>query len=91
MEPLTPNKSERNPVHVECHSGYKADEYPKSFRWQNERHEIVEIIDRWHQGERSPEFHVSDYFKVTTTRSETYILKHDLEDDAWYLVYLNFR
>lgn len=74
-------KLELTPIQVECHSGYKADEYPKSFLWQNERHEIVEIIDRWHHGEQSPEYHVSDNFKVTITRGETYILKHDLEND----------
>jgi len=73
------------PIHVESHSGYKADEYPKSFLRQNERHEVIEIIDRWHQGENTPEYNISDYFKVATDRSETYILKHDLKEDAWYL------
>jgi hypothetical protein len=82
---MTRHKIELTPIHVECHSGYKADEYPKSFLWQNERYEIVEIIDRWHQGAHTPEYHVSDYFKVTTIRSETYLLKHDLENDAWFL------
>ena len=79
------NNLDLTPIHVECHSGYKADEYPKSFLWENERHEITEITDRWHQGERTPEYNISDYFKVATARSETHILKHDLEKDAWYL------
>jgi hypothetical protein len=82
---MTQHRLDLKPIHVECHSGYRADEYPKSFLWKNDRHEIVEITDRWHQGEHSPEYHVSDYFKVNTTRNETYLLKHDLENDEWYL------
>lgn len=56
------------PINVECHSGYKADEYPKCFYWNNEKYDIQEIVDRWYQGERDPEWPVSNYFKVDTTR-----------------------
>jgi hypothetical protein len=33
------------PIKVECHSGFEADEYPKCFYWNNNRFEILEIID----------------------------------------------
>ena len=74
-----------NPICVECFSGYKADEYPKYFYWRNCRFEIIEIMDRWHQGTSNPEFHVTNYFKVDTNCSQQFILKHDIESDEWYL------
>ncbi|MEE9572607.1 MAG: hypothetical protein V3W20_06145 [Candidatus Neomarinimicrobiota bacterium] len=73
------------PIKVECHSGYKADEYPKCFYWNNDRFEIQEIIDRWYQGDRDPEWPVSNYFRVDTTCGKQYIIKHDIENDEWYL------
>jgi hypothetical protein len=48
------------PIEVECHSGYKADEYPKCFSWNNERFEISQVTDRWYQGETNPEYPVSN-------------------------------
>ena len=72
------------PIEVECHSGYKADEYPKYFKLENDRYEIYEVTDRWYQGETNPEYPVSNYFKVETTCG-VYIIKHDIENDRWYL------
>jgi len=71
-------------IEVECHSGYKADEYPKYFSWDNEKYEIRQVTDRWYQGETNPEYPVSNYFKVETING-VYIIKHDLESDRWYL------
>lgn len=73
------------PIKVECHSGNKADEYPKMFYWNNNKFEIQEIIDRWYHGEYNPEWPVSNYFKVDTTCGKQYIIKHDLESDKWHL------
>jgi hypothetical protein len=73
------------PINVECHSGYKADEYPKCFFHNNKRFEIIHISDRWYQSDAIHEFPVSDYFKVETAGGEQFILKHEIEDDKWYL------
>jgi hypothetical protein len=72
-------------IEVECHSGYKADEYPKCFYWEDKRFDIQEITDRWYQSDTNPEWPVSNYFKVITTNRDQYIIKHDLEEDEWYL------
>lgn len=72
-------------IEVECYSGYKADEYPKFFIWNNNRFEIIRVTDRWNQSDTSPEFPVSNYFKVETNGEKQYIIKHDLERDKWYL------
>ena len=73
------------PVKVECHSGYKADEYPKFFYWDDKKYEVLEISDRWYQGDRDPAWTVSNYFKVETGTEGSFILKHDLENDRWFL------
>ena len=73
------------PVEVECHSGYKADEYPKCIILANKRLDVAKVTDRWYHGDANPEFPVSDYFKVLTTDGENYIIKHELIDDKWYL------
>jgi hypothetical protein len=74
------------PIKVECHSGYKADEYPKCFYWNSQRFEIEEISDRWYQGDRDPESPVADYFKVYTAYGRQYLIKHEVESDEWYLI-----
>ena len=73
------------PISVECHSGYKADEYPKCFHRDSVRFEITEILDRWYQGDANPEFPVSDYFKVKTIDGKVLILKHEVKTDKWYI------
>jgi hypothetical protein len=72
-------------IKVECFAGYKADEYPKYFHLENNKFEIYEIKDRWYQTTGTPEYPVSNYFKVQTTCGQEFILKHDLESDDWYL------
>ena len=72
-------------IKVECHSGYKADEYPKRFYLEDLCFDIEEIIDRWYQGDRIPEFPAAIYFKVLTSNGKNFILKHEIKDDKWYL------
>ena len=74
------------PIVVESHAGYKADEYPKFFYWHDIKFEIKEISDRWYQSDLNAERPVVDYFKVRTTTDMQCILKHDIENDEWYLV-----
>lgn len=78
--------NELMPIEVECHSGYKADEYPKCFYLSDEKYEIVEIIDRWYQGDKNPEWPLADYFKVVTDNNKTFIIKHELTSNTWTLV-----
>ncbi len=75
------------PVKVVCHSGYKADEYPKSFFYNNQEFEVTEISDRWYQTENTSEFPAADYFRVKTGAGEKYLLKHELKDDRWFFCF----
>ncbi|HOW64168.1 MAG TPA: hypothetical protein P5186_11650 [Candidatus Paceibacterota bacterium] len=73
------------PIQVECHAGYRADEMPRRFVWNDQSIEVADIIDRWYQIESKPEWPRADYFKVRGHDGHDYLLKHDLEDDQWYL------
>jgi hypothetical protein len=74
------------PIEVECHSGYKADEYPRCFYLNNDKYEIIEISDRWYQCDNSAGWPVADYFKVIANTGRQCILKHEIKCDKWYLV-----
>ena len=74
------------PIRVECHSGYKADEYPKCFYWKDEKFEIKKISDRWYQGSHDPDYPETDYFKVITIHDRQYLIKHIVKNDRWYLI-----
>lgn len=73
------------PIQVQCYAGYKADESPRRFRWENGWIEVREIRDRWYQGQRDPEWPVADYFKVVGDDGHEYLLRHDRESDEWCL------
>lgn len=74
------------PIIVECHSGYKADEYPRYITRDNIRIEVREIVDRWYQRENSAGFPSADYFKTEVANGSQWLIKHELDDDKWYLV-----
>ena len=74
------------PIKVVCHSGFKADEYPKSFYWDNIKFEIKEILDRWYQDDQNPDFQSAIYFKVLTSDDKTYLIKHEQNRGNWFLL-----
>ena len=45
---------EHEKIQVECRSGYKVNEYPLAFVFQDERLEVSEILDRWYEGGMDP-------------------------------------
>jgi len=74
------------PIIVECHSGYKADEYPKKFRWDDVEFEIIEIIDRWYESYDKSTPYAVNYFKVKTNLQGSFLLKHEVANERWFLV-----
>ena len=74
------------PIQVECYSGYKNEETPRSFIWNNRRHEILEIVDRWYQASREPAVPTSDYFKIRADDALLYVIRLDRRSLAWYLM-----
>jgi len=74
------------PVKVECHSGYKADEYPKKFIWDRIEFDIIEIIDRWYEAYNKSSSQTINYYKIKTDLAGSFLLRHETENDRWYLV-----
>lgn len=71
-------------IQVQCHAGYKGEETPRRFCFDDLWVEIVEVLDRWHQVESLPEWPRANYFKVAGEDGHRYLLKHDLESGQWY-------
>lgn len=67
------------PLHVECYSGYTADERPMALRLGERRIAVREILDRW-QGEDHA------YFKVAGEDGLQYLVRQDRTSDTWELI-----
>lgn len=65
-------------IHVECHSGYKANERPIKF-WIGRDVLFVEAIEEQWYG---PE---SMYFRVRADDGNAYVLGYNEMNDAWAL------
>ena len=74
------------PIKVECYAGYKAGETPLNFTLNSMKFEIVEISDRWYQGETSPDFPPANYFKVKSRDGKNFLINHQLNSDEWFLL-----
>jgi hypothetical protein len=70
-------------IQVECYSGYRINERPMAFIYQDRRWEIQEIVDRWHEGGIDPARPEVSYFKVKTTEGGSFILRYLSIFDAW--------
>ncbi len=73
-------------IQVEAYSGYKANERPVAFIFQDRRWEISEIQDRWYEGGMDPEAPVIDYFKVKTADGSVFILRYEKESEVWGII-----
>ena len=65
-------------VHVECYSGYKAEERPVRIVFEAQTLDVEEVEDRWY----SP---AATYFRVRVKNGERYVLRHDEAQDVWTL------
>ena len=70
-------------VDVECYSGYRANERPVAFIFQDRRWQVEEIIDRWYEGEVQSNEPALDYFKVRTVEGRVFLLRYNSLFDAW--------
>lgn len=66
-------------IAVSCYAGYKADERPTSFKRGDTTVHVAEVLDRWYDQD-------ANYFKIRGEDLKEYLLRHDLDGDAWELV-----
>jgi hypothetical protein len=67
-------------ITVQCYSGYRVDETPRSIRFDSLIVEIKKILDRWLSEDHR-------YFKVTGDDGATYIIRQDMLSMDWELTY----
>ena len=65
-------------IKVECHAGYKGDQYPRRFVLREQTLEVEEVEDQWY----SPS---AQYFRVRASDGNIYILRNEQERDHWTL------
>ena len=65
-------------IRVECYAGYRGEETPRRFSFDDQTIDVLEVLDRW----LSPKHR---YFKCRGSDHATYILRHDVEADLWEL------
>lgn len=70
-------------IDVECYCGYKKDEKPISFYFQDQHWKIKEIIDRWYDGGINPKRQIFNYFKVMTENEKIFILRYNPDLRNW--------
>jgi hypothetical protein len=69
-------------VRVECYSGYRGEETPRSFYLESRRIEVLEVLDRW----LAPDHR---YFKLRGDDGAVYILRHDSAAGRWELIFFD--
>ena len=67
-------------IQVECYAGYRGEEAPRYIKMATYKIEIRKIVDRW----LSPDYR---YFKILGSDDATYIIRHDIENWQWELVF----
>jgi hypothetical protein len=72
------NTGPEHRIQVECHSGYKAEERPVSFRVGEDKRVVERVIDQW-----AGEDH--NYFKLLADDRRVYIIRYDRTRDTWTL------
>jgi hypothetical protein len=67
-----------NELKVECYAGYKGNQRPQRFTLGERVLEVEDVEDQWY----GPS---AQYFKIRASDGNTYILRHDEENDRWSL------
>jgi hypothetical protein len=65
-------------IRVDCSAGYRGEESPRRFHWEDRSVDVAEVVDRWIGQDHR-------YFKVRDPDGDTWILRHDELLDRWEL------
>jgi len=74
------------PIVVRCYEGYRANESPRSFEWEDRTYEISKILDRWYDSSPDERSEVTDYFKVQVEDGTTFIIRYNRLFDSWAIM-----
>ncbi len=71
-------------IKVETYSGYKYDERPECFVYENKKFKVKRIIEN-HYEEDKQENRFFNVFTVETDNMKLFNLYYDKESDEWFL------
>jgi len=69
-------RTDASPGAVECHSGHIYAQEPRAFAWEEQRHVVAQVVDRW----RLP---AGPAFRVRTAAGLLFDLHYDEAEDLW--------
>ena len=67
-------------IHVQCYSGHRVDESPRSIQMGDSIVEVTEVEDRW----LAPDHR---YFKCIGIDKATYIIRQEMVSLEWELIF----
>ena len=70
-------------IRVDCYSGYKRGERPRTFKLNDKKYVVNEIIDRWYEGGVEAQRPILNYFKVSTDEGGIFLLRYNPKFDSW--------
>ena len=65
-------------IRVACYAGYRGEEPPQRFFFQDRPIEVTRVLDRW----LAPDHR---YFKIVGDDDAIYIIRHDIATSEWEL------
>ena len=78
VKPGEDSKPSPGCVQVECYSGHRYAQEPRSFAWQGRRYQVAHVEQRW----QAPE---GPAFRVRTESGERFELWYDEAADRWLI------
>ena len=73
------------PIQVSCYMGAGGDAIPRTVAQGGVRREVVEVLERWIEELRNPEFGRRRWFRVQFLDGTTATIYHDVPLDMWFL------
>lgn len=70
------------PIRVIAYAGYKAEQSPRAFFFNDSRIEVVKVLDQWREQENASRARRS-YFRVKGSDSRAHLICYEEERKKW--------
>ncbi|SNB47863.1 hypothetical protein [Geobacter sp. DSM 9736] len=70
-------------IRVIAYAGYRADETPRAFFFNESRIDVVKVLDQW-QEQEAANWQRRRYFKVKGSDSRAHLICYDEQEMSWY-------
>jgi len=73
-------------IFVQSHQGYRGEEYPIAFTFQDRDWHIESISDRWYDGPARAGDPILNYFKIKTVEGAEFLLRYNPRFNTWAIL-----